>query len=122
MSKGNRIKENHIQEEINNKRIEALTNIIESSKLSRKDRFKIWWYKVFHRGKVDEIALKLYGFNLFFEPHWFRELAYKSYAEDRFLENLADFHLLMMTKCKMTDNNWENYYNKKGELLNTDEF
>ena len=122
MSKSKRIKKKHEQEEIDNKKTEVLANIINDSKLSRKDRFKIWKYKIFHRGKVENIALELYSVNLFFEPHWFREKAYQTYAEDRFLGNMADFHLLMMTKCNMNDLNWENYYNRKGELLTTEEF
>lgn len=117
MGKANR---KRIADKHKREKAEAMANIIKATKLTRKQKLKIWYYKHFKKLDVLKIVNDLYGYYLLLEPKWFRKTAYEEYALAKVLGNFTDFHNVMLTKCKLMDTNWKNYYNEKGDLINVD--
>lgn len=115
MGKGARIRRQHLLEEEQKKKVEALYNIIKSMELTRKEKLKKFYIKHLTR-KADKVCRVIYGFKLSGERNKFKKRMRDVYAEGYVLQDFGSYHLLGITKCSIMDNNWNNYINSDGTV------
>lgn len=90
-------------------------NIFEASKFTRKEKIKILLIKVFLKWRMKSVCKNLYGFKYRNQNKMFKRLLRDSYSEGIVLNNLADFHLICITKCDIWDNDWRNFLSENGK-------
>jgi len=117
MSKGNRIKQQHVLEKEQQERQQAILNIIESLTPSKREIAFGWFIRKWNLGKVKRLAREVYGFNLMNETKWFIGVAVSEYISDKKLKSFGSFHLTMITKCNTMDTKWENYLTENGKAI-----
>lgn len=78
-------------------------------------RIAIWYYTC--RLKAQHISRVVYDLCLTHEPSWYRKIVYRNYAEGKLWKDFGDFHMVMITKCDIMDNNWVNYIDYDGNIV-----
>lgn len=106
---------------LSDKQIQALTEIFKASEFTLKEKIKITLIKVFRRRRVKNVCKSLYGFNLNSQTRMFKRVVGSTYAEGIVLGNLAEFHLMGITKCKIRDNNWKVFLTTNGKIKKVEE-
>jgi len=96
--------------------IGQLTEIFKASEFTLKEKIKITLIKMFRRRRVKNVCKLLYNFNLNSQTRMFKRIVYSTYAEGIVLENLAEFHLMGITKCEIKDNNWKSFLSLNGKI------
>lgn len=116
MGKGLRNKQIRYDEQINQEKQEALLKILESSKFTFKEKIKIILIKVFLRRRMKRICRSLYGFGYGSQTKILKKVLRDTYAEGIVLNNLADFHLMGITKCDIRNTNWKLFLTDNGKI------
>lgn len=98
------------------KKAEAILKILEASELTKSEKRKVRLIKLFKKGKIKRICKELYRFNLNDQTRLFRRTVYNTYAEGAVLSNMADFHLMGITKCKIRNNDWTDFLTSNGNI------
>jgi hypothetical protein len=97
--------------------IEAMMRIIEATKATRVELFKMKLFKFIYRFKVGKIARVKYGIYIGDESRYFRKLCYEEYAFGKVFKDFGGFHTMMLTKCDEWDTDWGNFIDEKGNVI-----
>lgn len=97
--------------------IEAMMRIIEATKATRVERFKMGLFSYLYKNRVREIAWIRYGVTLSDCSGYFRKLCYEEYAFGKVFKDFGGFHTLMLTKCSEWDNDWKNFIDENGDVV-----
>lgn len=112
MGKGSRNRNIRKDEEVQ----KQLLSILEASDFTRKEKIKIFFIKVFLKVRMKRVCRKLYGFKYRSQKRMFRRVIRNTYAEGIVLKNLADFHLMGITKCNIRNKNWKMFLKSNGKV------
>lgn len=115
MGKGARIKKQHLLEEEQKRKVEALYNIMKAMELTKKEKAKKFYIKHFTR-KADRVCRVVYGFKLSSERKQFKKRMRDAYSEGYILQDFGTYHLMGITKCSIMDNDWTKFINLDGTV------
>jgi hypothetical protein len=97
--------------------IEAMKRIIEATKATGIERFKMKLFYYLYKNRVREIAWMRYGVTLRDYSGYFRKLCYEEYAFGKVFKDFGGFHTMMLTKCDEWDTDWGNFIDEKGNVI-----